>query len=86
MTLPMPSSGTCGQVRGRRSHGCPDFLPRWDYLPSPNPLGLCVPPGAPSPAHGAHQGVVKVEGADVVGRNVSGSQGTCDLGHNPTFI
>lgn len=85
MTLPMPSSGTCRQVREGARAALISSLAGTTTHP-PTLLGLSVPPGAPSPAHVAHQSVVKVKGADVVGRDVGRSQGTCDLGHNPTFI
>ena len=71
MTLPMPSSGTCGPAGTGRRQGCP--------APSPAPQG-------PHPSQGAHQGMVKVEGADVVGGDVSRSQGARNLGHDPTLV
>lgn len=85
MALPMPSSGTCGQVNGGRGQGHTDFLTQMDcILYPPHPPGPQCP--SKSPTHGAYQGMVKVEGADVVGRDVSCSQGACDLGHDSTFI
>lgn len=83
MTLPMPSSGTCGQVGGEGVRAAPIS---WPTGTTSCPTQLSVPPGALTTANGAHQGVVKVEGANVVGRNVGRSQGTRDLGHDPTFI
>lgn len=35
---------------------------------------------------GAHQGVIEVEGADVIGRNVGGGQRLGDLRHDATFV
>lgn len=84
MTLPMPSSGTCRQVDRGRGQGCPTSWASWGHLLPPHPLN--VPPGALAPASSAHQGMVEVEGTDVVGGDVGRSQGTCDLGHNPTLI
>ena len=87
MTLLMPSSGTCGQVGEEEVRATPTSWPAGTTsCPPPILLGLSVPLGAPTPACGAHQGVVKVEGADVVGRDVGCGQGTCDLGHDPAFI
>ena len=71
MTLPMPSSGTCGPAGTGRRQGRP--------APSPSPQ-------VPLPSQGAHQGMVEVEGADVVGRDVGCSQGARDLGHDPTLV
>lgn len=75
MTLLMPSSGTCGPAGTGRLQGRPA------PAPAPRPL----PPG-PRPSQPAHQGMVKVEGADVVGGDVGCSQGAGDLGHDPTLI
>lgn len=78
MTLPMPSSGTCGPAGTGRRQGCP--------APSPSPQGPSPFPQGPLPSQGAHQGMVKVEGADVVGGDVGRSQGARNLGHDPTLV
>ena len=85
MALLMPSSGTCGQVDGERGQGHADFLAQMDYIlyPPHSPGPQCL---SRSPTHGAYQGMVKVEGADVVGRDVGRSQGPCDLSHDSTLI
>lgn len=50
----------------------------------------CEPPEAASPAPGSvldtHQGMVELEGADVVGGDVGSSQGLGDLGHDATLV
>ena len=71
MTLLMPASGTCGPAGTGRRQG----------RPTPTPFSQ-----GPLPSQPAHQGMVKVEGADVVGGDVGRSQGAGDLGHNPTLI
>lgn len=86
MTLLMPSSGTCGQVREEEIRATPTSWLIGTISCPTTLLGLSIPSGAPTPTHGAHQGVVKVEGADVVGRDIGRSEGTRDLGHDATFI
>lgn len=78
MTLLMPSSGTCGPAGTGRLQGRP-------APPLPSPRAPPPSPG-PRPSQPAHQGMVKVEGADVVGGDVGRSQGAGDLGHDPTLI
>lgn len=76
MTSAMPSSGTCRRGGDTESGG---QLPR----PRGHP---CQGGGSPGRGGGAHQSVVEVEGADVIGRDIGGGQRLGDLRHDAALV